>query len=67
MRTYAKKQLFDVSDYPRESKYYNGPNNLVVVNMKDETWGRPPKDFLGLKSKIYTFITEHDHESEKRN
>ena len=49
MRTYAKKQLFDVSDYPRESKYYNGPNNLVVVNMKDETWGRPPKDFLGLK------------------
>ena len=31
---YKDKELLDFSSYPKDSKYYNGPNNLVVVNMK---------------------------------
>ena len=32
--------------------------------MKDKTCA-PIKDFVGLKSKMYTFITESNHESKK--
>ena len=31
--------------------------------MKDETCGVPIKGFVRLKSKMYTFITEDNHES----
>ena len=30
--------------------------NLVVGKMKDEKCGVPMKDFVGSKSKMYTFI-----------
>ena len=35
--------------------------------MKDETSGMLIKGFVGLKSKMYTFITEHNHLSKKAN
>ena len=34
--------------------------------MKDETSGVSIKSFVGLKSKMNTFITENNHESKKR-
>ena len=34
---YKNEELFDFSDYPNDSKYYNNSNNLIVVKMKDET------------------------------
>ena len=33
--------------------------------MKDETFGVPIKGFVGLKPKMYTLITEDNHESKK--
>ena len=33
-------------------------------NERGKMW-RFSKGFVGLKSKMYTFITEHNHESEK--
>ena len=39
-------------------KYYNNVNNLVIGKIKDETWGEPIKDFLGL-------ILKDNHESNK--
>ena len=62
---YKDKQLLDFRNYPKNSKYYNNSNNLVVTKMKDQTRDVPIKDFEGLKSKIYTFITKENHESEK--
>ena len=59
------KELFDLSNYPEYSKYYNNANNLVIYKTKDETCGVPMTCFVGLKSKIYTFITEENHESKK--
>ena len=46
---YKDKELSDFSNYPKDSKYYNNANNLVVGKMKDETIGVPIKDFVGLK------------------
>ena len=51
---YQDKELFDFSNYQKGSKYYSGANSLVVSKMKDKTSGLPIKDFVGLKSKMYT-------------
>ena len=37
----------------------------VIGKMKDETCGVPIKGFVGLKSKVYCFITEGNHKTEK--
>ena len=59
------KDLFDFSNYPKDSKYYNNSNNLVETKMKDETCAVPIKDFVGLKSYMCTSTTEDNHESKK--
>ena len=59
------KDLFDFCIYPKDSKYYNHSNNVVVNKMKDETSGTPIKRFVGLKSKMYTLITNDNHQSKK--
>ena len=40
-------------------------NNLVVRKMKDETCDVSIKGFAELKYKMYTFITDKNHESKK--
>ena len=62
---YRYKELLDFSNYSKDSKYYDNTNNLVVGKMKDEICGIPIKGFVGLKSKMRTFITEDNHESKK--
>lgn len=53
---FCNKKFFDFRNHSADSKYYNNANNLIVRNMKDET-------FVGIKFKIYTFITIDSHES----
>ena len=59
------KKLFDFSNYWKDWIFYNNSNNLVVGKMRDETCSVAIKGFAGLKSKIYTLITEEKHESKK--
>ena len=40
-------------------------NNLVVRKMKDETCSVSIKGFAELKYKMYSFITDKNHESKK--
>ena len=61
---YKDKELFDFSNFPKDSKYYNNANNLVIGEMKDETCGIPIKGFVGLKSKM-SFIKKENHGSKK--
>ena len=58
-------ELFDFNNYPEDSKYCNNVNNLVVGKMKNEKRGVHIKGFLGLKSKLYTFMIKDIHESNK--
>ena len=62
---FYNKKFFDCRNYSEDSKYYNNANNLVIGNMKDETCDVSIKGFVRLKSKMYTFITEGNHESKK--
>ena len=45
---YKDKEIFDFSNYPKDSKHFNNANNLVVAKMKNETPGVSIKCFLGL-------------------
>lgn len=58
------KDKFDFSEYSKESKFYNSENAKVIGKMKDETNGVPIREFIGLRSKMYSVLT--DNEKEKK-
>jgi hypothetical protein len=51
------KSLMDLSEYPKDSPYYDPANAKVLGMMKDETKGDPIVEFIGLKPKMYAFAT----------
>ena len=55
---YYSKDLFDNSDYPKSSKYFFDNNKKVIGKFKDEAAGHPIIEFIGLKSKMYSYKTE---------
>ena len=50
----AYKHLFDFSNYPKDSKFFNQANKKVIGKMKDESEGKKIDEFVGLKSKMYS-------------
>ncbi len=46
---------FDFSEYPSEHKCFSNDNKKVVGKFKDETCSKPIKEFVGLRSKMYSF------------
>ena len=51
------KDMFDNCDYPTTSPYFFEDNKKVIGKFKDETCGNPITEFVGLKSKMYSFLT----------
>ena len=64
-KSFQDKGLFDFSNYPVNSKYYNPKSNAVLGNMKDEFKGKIIIEFVGLKSKMYSLISVDDEEVSK--
>ena len=50
------KDTFDNSDYPENSLYYYNADKKVIGKFKDEACGVPITKFVGLKSKMYSYI-----------
>ena len=48
------KDLFDFSNYSKDSKFYADTNKKVIDKMKDEYGGVIIDQFIGLKSKMYS-------------
>ena len=48
------KNLFDFSNYPKDSKFFDETNKNFIGKMKDEFRGVIVDEFVGLKSKIYS-------------
>ena len=48
------KDLFDFSNYLKDSKFFNENNKNVIGKMKDEFGGVTVTEFVGLKSKIHS-------------
>ena len=53
------KDRFDNNDYPENSPYFNKTNKKVIGKFKDEAAGVPVVEFVGLRSKMYSYIKEN--------
>lgn len=53
------KNLFDNSDYPKDNKYFSTTNKKVIGKFKDESSSVPITEFIGLRSKMYSYIKEN--------
>ena len=51
---FKHKHLFDFSNYPKDSKFFDETNKKVIGKMKDEFGGVIVIEFVGLKSKMYS-------------
>ena len=54
------KEKFDNSDYPENSPYFNKTNKKVIGKFKDESAGIPITEFVGLRSKMYSYVKDND-------
>ena len=54
------KDRFDNSDYPENSPYFNKTNKKVIGKFKDEAAGVPVVEFVGLRSKMYSYMKDND-------
>ena len=61
------KDLFDFSNYSKDSKFFNETNKKVIGKMKDEFGGVIIIEFVGLKSKMYSIkkIDGKEHNAAK--
>ena len=51
---FKRKHLFDFSNYPKDSEFFNPTNKKVIDKMKDESEGKLIDEVVGLKSKMYS-------------
>ena len=61
-KIYKYKDLFDLSNYPKSSKYICSDNKKAIGKMKDEYGGVPIIKFVRLKSKMYLILDENNNE-----
>ena len=52
--------MFDNSDYPESSPYYCNVNKKIIGKFKDEACGIPITEFIGLKSKMYSYVKDNE-------
>ena len=54
------KDMFDNSDYLKSSPYYCNVNKKIIGKFKDEACGIPITEFIGLKSKMYSYVKDNE-------
>lgn len=54
------RDKFDNSDYPESSPFYDKTNKKIPGKFKDEALGIPIAEFVGLRSKMYSYIKDND-------
>lgn len=59
------KEHFDLSNYPKDHELYDGINNKVIGKFKNESV-KQITEFVGLRAKLYSFITEGDDDKHNK-
>ena len=57
------KDKFDNSDYSESSPYFDKANKKVIGRFKDEASGIPIIEFVGLRSKMYSYMKDDSCEA----
>ena len=60
---FKHKHLLDFSNFSKDSNFYDNQNKMVVGKMKTERKGIPMNKFVGLKSKMYSMLSDGGKES----
>ena len=55
--------MFDFSNYPKDSNFFDQGNKMVIGKMKDVTEGQKINESVGLKSKKYSMKINDGKES----
>ena len=55
---WKNKDKFDNSDYSEGSPYFDKTNKKVIGKFKDEAAGVPICEFIGLRSKMYSYMKD---------
>ena len=53
------KELFENNDYSKDSPYFCAANKNVIGKFKDEAAGMPIREFVGLRSKMYSYVKDN--------
>ena len=61
------KHLFHCSNYPENSKLFDQAIKKVIGKMKNESEGRLVDEFVGLKSKMHSMLSDDGKESNTAN
>ena len=56
------QELYDTSNYPKEHFLFSNANKKVIGKFKDETGGLPITEWIGLRAKMYSILTEDGKE-----
>ena len=59
------KTYFDTSEFSSDHMCYSLTNKKVLGKFKDECRSIPIKEFIGLRSKLYTFTTNENKITKK--
>ena len=59
------ENLFDFSNFSKDSKFFNETNKKVIGKIKDEFDGIIVKEFVGLKSKMYKKFDDKEYNTAK--
>ena len=51
---FKHKHLFDFSNYPKDSKFFDETNKKVIGKIKDEFEGKIVAEIFGLKSEVFS-------------
>ena len=54
------KDMFDDSNYPESLPYYCNANMKIIGKFKDEACGIRITEFIGLKSKMYSYVKDNE-------
>ena len=58
-KVWENKDLFDLAGYPPDF-YHDAANNKVIGKFKDEANSEPILEFVGLRPKMYSYVTAKD-------
>jgi hypothetical protein len=60
----AHREYFDFSGYPHNHPLFSDDNKMVVGKMKDESAGGIITEYVGLRPKMYSYLTKPEDENE---
>ena len=58
---WKNRKMFDNSDYPSNHQYVDATNKKVIGKFKDKAAGIPITEFVGLRSKMYSYIKDNNN------